>query len=251
MSSSSGLRAAHRIVDPDLDLYAQYNNQQKQGQAINYRNRPIRQRHRPAFYDYYYNYQDMVPEESNKMSSLAAGSNNNAADSASSSPTSSSSSSPSDVRRHQLLLRQREQLLQRRAGGLTGIGGGGLYDYDYPEGLSTRSGFGVSGLGGHQVIYAKTEDCDTNLHPALATLVLAGLAAATYIIFNFITRTGRKRSFGREDDESLGFSSFLEELAEMVSVGTLVDNCVQKRKKLTKTINVWPAHSANKAVVHM
>ena len=97
------------------------------------------------------------------------------------------------------------------ADGLSGLGGdasssasSGHNSFQTKVHVGGGSGHS-SGYGGGPMIikYEEEKECDDGLNPVLAGAVLAGLAAASYIIFNYLTVNGRRKrrdiSMGEED----------------------------------------------------
>ena len=77
-------------------------------------------------------------------------------------------------------------------------------DYQTADLSGALSGYGH---GGPYYVYKEEDDDCPGLNPYLAAAVMAGLAAATFIIFRYLTVNGRRRkrsldqSGADEDDE--------------------------------------------------
>lgn len=139
---------------------------------------------------------------------------------------------------------KKKLVAQGLSGGLSGLAAEQLLSLQqldrstasHYHGQISGSGSGYGGGGGYapQYIYAtEPEECTESINPFLAAGVLAGLAAATYVIFNYLTSNGRKRALS-----SMGFGrdGFLDELASIVTVGSVASPVLDC---LVVLVNPW------------
>ena len=133
-------------------------------------------------------------------------------------------------RRRGLKIGAKRRTTQAALTGLSGLGTGlsGLEDassaasnhghnsFHTQVHVGHHGGHSGYGHGGYVYKYEEEKECENDLNPILAGGVLAGLAAASYIIFNYLTVNGRRKkralsaaNFVEEDESQWAFADLV------------------------------------------